>query len=78
MPIIIIIITVIIKMKVSRATGVPWVSSAGPIVILLLLVGSGQMRITRWLYYVICKQIEDRILVLYKENTSVLEGLWTV
>ena len=75
---IIIIITIIIKMKVSRATGVPWVSNAGPIVILLLLVGSGQMRITRWLYYVICKQREDRMLVLYKENTSVLEGLWTV
>ena len=40
------------KVKVSCPVSVPWVSSAGPVIILLLLVVSDQKRITRWLYYV--------------------------
>ena len=48
-------------MKVSGSAGVPLVSSVGPVVMQLLLVRSGQKRIARWLYYVICKQRKDKI-----------------
>ena len=54
-------------MNVSRLTGVLCVSSVGLAVILLMLVGSGQNKITRWLYYVICKQRKDQILLIERE-----------
>ena len=57
-------------MKVFHPAGFPWVSSAGLVVILLLLVGSGQKRTTRWLYYVICKPREDQILFIEREYIS--------
>ena len=41
----------------------------GPVVILILLVGRSQKKITRRLYYVICKQRKDQILVLGRDCT---------
>ena len=57
-------------MKVSGSAGVPLVSSVGPVVMQLLLVRSSQKRITRWLYYVICKQRKDKIWVIERESIS--------
>ena len=58
------------KVKVSHMSGVRWVSSMRLFVLLLLLVESGQKRITRWLYDVICKQRKDQILVTERECVS--------
>ena len=57
-------------MKVSCPAVLPWVSSMGLVIILLLLIGSGQKRITRWLYYVTSKQRKDQILVTERECIS--------
>ena len=46
------------------------ISSAGLVVTPLLLVGNGRKRMTRWLYYVICEQRKDQILVIEKECIS--------
>ena len=54
-------------MKVSRPTDAPWVINAGLVVILVLLVGRGQKKIVRWLYYVNCKQSKDRISDIERE-----------
>ena len=58
-------------MKVSRPTDAPWVINAGSVVILVLLVGRGQKRIVRWLYYVNWKQSKDRMSDIERECMNI-------